>query len=144
MASRSPCARVVGQQISVAYARTILARIGERFGTAVTDAPYGLRVTFPDAARLAATAAEALYATGITRIRAQAIVAVAAEVAAGRIVLDPLAPRADTLAALRHIRGNRRVDRAVHRDALAGMAQRFPAGRCSIEKTTRAWRTRRR
>jgi AraC family transcriptional regulator of adaptative response / DNA-3-methyladenine glycosylase II len=96
---------IVGQQVSVTYARTVLARIAERFGEPVAGAPRGLRTTFPDAARIAVVPAEALYAAGITRIRAQAIVALAEEVAAGRIALEPLAPLAETLAALRRIRG---------------------------------------
>lgn len=96
---------IVGQQVSVTYARTVLARIAERFGTPAENAPCGLRTTFPDAAVVAALPADALYAAGITHIRAQAVVALAAEVAAGRIVLEPLAPLDETLAALRRIRG---------------------------------------
>ncbi|MGI4860965.1 MAG: DNA-3-methyladenine glycosylase 2 family protein [Janthinobacterium lividum] len=95
---------VVGQQITVSNARVILSRIAQRFGTAVA-APSGLTTTFPSAAVVAALPVAALQATGITRIRAEAIVAVANEVASGRIVLEPLAPLQETLAALRRIRG---------------------------------------
>ncbi|MBX8509421.1 helix-turn-helix domain-containing protein [Pseudomonas cichorii] len=96
---------VVGQQISVTQARLILGRIAERFGTAVEGAPLGLQHAFPTAEAIACLAAEDLIATGIIRIRAEAIIAVAQEVAAGRIILEPLVPLDETLSALRHIRG---------------------------------------
>lgn len=96
---------VVGQQISVTQARLILGRIAERFGTAVDEAPFGLRHAFPTAEAIAGLSPEDLIATGIIRIRAEAIIAVAQEVAAGRIILEPLVPLDETLSALRHIRG---------------------------------------
>lgn len=96
---------VAGQQISVINARAILARIAERFGSAVPDAPAGLHHAFPDAQAIAQLAPEQLIGAGLIRIRAEAILAIAQEVAAGRIVLEPLVPLDETLAALRHIRG---------------------------------------
>lgn len=96
---------IVGQQISVANARVVLGRIAERFGTKIENAPFDLAYAFPAAEAIAQITAEELIATGIIRIRAEAIVAVAQEVASGRIVLEPLVPLDDTLAALRHIRG---------------------------------------
>ncbi|RMQ51312.1 AraC family transcriptional regulator [Pseudomonas cichorii] len=96
---------VVGQQISVTQARLILGRIAERFGTAVEEAPGGLAHAFPTAEAIADLQPEELIATGILRIRAEAIIAVAREVAAGRITLEPLVPLDETLSALRHIRG---------------------------------------
>ncbi|ORC55150.1 adenosine deaminase [Pseudomonas floridensis] len=96
---------VVGQQISVLNARAILGRIAERYGTPVDDAPHGLHHAFPSAQVIANLRAEDLIATGLIRIRAEAIIAVAQEVAAGRILLEPLVPLQETLAALRHIRG---------------------------------------
>ncbi|WP_244657169.1 AlkA N-terminal domain-containing protein [Pseudomonas syringae] len=96
---------VVGQQISVVRARQILGRIAERYGTPVTQAPDGLAHAFPCAQALARLEPEALIATGLIGIRAEAIIEVASEVAAGRIVLEPLVPLETTLAALRRIRG---------------------------------------
>jgi AraC family transcriptional regulator of adaptative response / DNA-3-methyladenine glycosylase II len=96
---------IVGQQISVVNARVVLGRIAERFGTKIENAPFDLAYAFPAAEAIAQVTAEDLIATGIIRIRAEAIVAVAQEVASGRIVLEPLVPLDDTLAALRHIRG---------------------------------------
>ncbi|MFJ4145047.1 AlkA N-terminal domain-containing protein [Pseudomonas sp. NPDC089734] len=96
---------VVGQQISVKQARLILGRMAERFGTPVDEAPDGLHHAFPTAEAMACLEPEDLIATGIIRIRAEAIIAVAREVAAGRIILEPLVPLDETLSALRHIRG---------------------------------------
>ena len=96
---------IVGQQISVANARKVLGRIADQFGTRVENAPFGLVHTLPCAAVIAELPALDLILTGIIRIRAEAIVAAAQEVVAGRIVLDPHAPLDDTLNALRHIRG---------------------------------------
>ncbi len=96
---------VAGQQISVLNARAILGRIAERFGSAVSDAPNGLHHTFPDAGAIARLDPEQLIGAGLIRIRAEAIIAIAREVAAGRIILQPLVPLDETLAALRHIRG---------------------------------------
>ena len=96
---------VVGQQISVAYARVVLGRMAERFGASVDDTPPGIARAFPTAEAMARLAAQDLIDTGIIRIRAEAIIAMAREVAAGRIVLEPLVPLDETLSALRHIRG---------------------------------------
>jgi len=95
---------IVGQHLSVPNARMVLSRIAERFGTRAA-APYGLTRTFPSAATFCRLPVCALQDAGITRARAEAIVALAGEVASGRIVLEPAAPLDDTLHALRRIRG---------------------------------------
>lgn len=96
---------VVGQQISVAHARAILSRIAARYGTAIAEAPDGLATTFPSAATLAQLPRSALVSVGMTGIRAEAIIAIAQEVAARHIVLEPMAPLEETLSMLRQIRG---------------------------------------
>jgi AraC family transcriptional regulator of adaptative response / DNA-3-methyladenine glycosylase II len=96
---------IVGQQISVANARGVLGRIAQHYGKPVANAPEGLRNTFPTAHAIAALAPETLAALGIIRLRAEAIGALAQAVSSGRIVLEPLVPLEDTLAALRSIRG---------------------------------------
>lgn len=96
---------IVGQQISVAQARVVLSRLARAFGAQIDGAPHGLATTFPRANVLANAGTSALQSAGITRIRAEAIAAVADAVAAGRIALDPRAPLEATLAALRSIRG---------------------------------------
>lgn len=95
---------IVGQQMPLADARRILSHVAERFGTAVS-APEGLHSTFPSATTFARLPASALEETGIARLHADAIVALAHEVSSARIVLAPAAPLEETLAALRRIRG---------------------------------------
>jgi AraC family transcriptional regulator of adaptative response / DNA-3-methyladenine glycosylase II len=96
---------IVGQQVTVMYGRTILARIASAFGTSVPGAPWQLLTAFPSAAALAGADPAALMAAGITRLRAEAIIALAREIAAGRLMLDSAAPLDDTMEALRRIRG---------------------------------------
>ncbi len=69
---------VLGQQVTVAAARTLARRLVDRFGEAiVTPWPEIARV-FPTPERIAATPAERIAELGIIRTRAQAIVALAA------------------------------------------------------------------
>jgi AraC family transcriptional regulator, regulatory protein of adaptative response / DNA-3-methyladenine glycosylase II len=95
---------IVGQRIPVANARAILSRIAEHFGTRVAG-PFGLVTTFPSAAVISELTVAALQDVGIGHGRAQALIAVANEVSSGRIVLEPLAPLEETLAALSRIHG---------------------------------------
>jgi len=95
---------IVAQQLSLSRSRQILSRIAERFGTEMA-APPGLTRAFPAAAAFARLPVCALEETGVTRTRAEAIVAVAEAVSSGRMLLEPAAPLEETLAALRRIRG---------------------------------------
>ena len=77
---------VVGQQVSVAGARTILGRFVERYGKPL-DAPVGtITHVFPDAATMATVDPGALP---MPKARAAALVGVAAAFADGRVVVDP-------------------------------------------------------
>lgn len=96
---------IVGQQISVAQARTVLARIAGRFGSAVADPPMGLARTFPGAVALSQITPGSLCQLGITRIRAGAIIAVAQQVASRRLMLEPYVDLDEVLSVLRGIRG---------------------------------------
>jgi len=101
---------IVGQQVSVARARTVLAKIAEAYGSAVSsavgrDAPDGLFRIFPEAAILANASVESLVQAGLIRMRAQALIDVAQQVASQHILLEPMAPLRETLDALRAIRG---------------------------------------
>ncbi len=95
---------VVGQQVSVAAARTILGRIAERFGTPLPEGPEALRFAFPSAEAVAALPPPALAAAGLLPARARSVVALAAAVAGG-LDLSPAAPPAPTLARLAEIPG---------------------------------------
>lgn len=96
---------ILGQQVTVAAARTLTQRLVERFG-APLDTPFAdLRRLFPDAATLAAAPAEAIGTLGIVRQRVRALQALATEVAAGRIQLHRAAPLQPTLDALLAVPG---------------------------------------
>ncbi|MFB9803556.1 AlkA N-terminal domain-containing protein [Streptomonospora salina] len=93
---------VVGQQISVAAARTVTGRLVERFGTPLAFPLGGLTRTFPGPEVLAAASPEDLpMPTG----RAAALIAVSAALAAGDIDLGPGADRDRAAARLRGLRG---------------------------------------
>jgi AraC family transcriptional regulator of adaptative response / DNA-3-methyladenine glycosylase II len=83
---------VVGQQVSVAGARTVLGRLVERYGKPL-DAPDGpLTTRFPDAATLAEADPADLP---MPRSRARGLVGAARAVADGELVIDPGVDRAE-------------------------------------------------
>ncbi len=75
---------VLGQQISVAAARTLAGRIAARWGRRVADGSPGL--AFPDAATLAGADLESC---GVLAARARTLRALAAAVATGELALEP-------------------------------------------------------
>ena len=88
---------IVGQQVSVAGARTILGRIVAEFGEPIS---HGLSA-FPSAEVLAAVVPDDISVLGMPRARGRTIHTVATEVAEGRIDLrgdDPSTVRAALLA----------------------------------------------
>jgi AraC family transcriptional regulator of adaptative response / DNA-3-methyladenine glycosylase II len=68
---------ILGQQVTVAAARTLARRVVERFGEPVETPWLDITRTFPAPALLAATPAEHIAELGIIRTRAGAIVALA-------------------------------------------------------------------
>lgn len=93
---------VLGQQVSVAAARTTAARLASRLGMPL-EAPHGeLRTLFPSASAIAEAGPEGLP---MPRARAQALVDLCGELAAGRIALDRGADRADVRRRLLAVRG---------------------------------------
>lgn len=96
---------VLGQQVTVAAARTLAQRLVECLGEPI-DSPWpDLRRLFPDAGTLAAADPERLGRLGIVRQRVHALQALAGAVGAGRIALHRGAPLAATLDALRALPG---------------------------------------
>jgi len=93
---------VVGQQISVAAATTLLGRIARRFGAPLDGAPAGLDRTFPGPGDVAALAPAELGAVGLTPARARTIVALATAVTNGLDLAPSARPREtlDRLAAI--------------------------------------------
>jgi AraC family transcriptional regulator, regulatory protein of adaptative response / DNA-3-methyladenine glycosylase II len=96
---------ILGQQVTVKAAQTLVARLVQRFGEPVETPFAALTRLFPSAAAIASADAEAIGTLGIVRQRVRALQALAAEVAAGRIALDRGAPLDATLAALRALPG---------------------------------------
>ena len=96
---------ILGQQVTVKAARTLVQRLVDRFGTPI-DTPYpALTHLFPDAATLAAADAERIGQLGIVRQRVGALQALARAVAEGRLTLHRGAPLEPTLALLRSLPG---------------------------------------
>ncbi|MEK8052162.1 AlkA N-terminal domain-containing protein [Ideonella sp. DXS22W] len=96
---------ILGQQVTVAAARTLTRRLVERFGTPL-DTPFdSLDRLFPSAATLAAAAPEDIGTLGIVRQRVRALQALAQAVAEGRLHLHRAAPLDSTLATLASLPG---------------------------------------
>ena len=96
---------VLGQQVSVAAARTLCQRLVQRFGTPI-DTPFpGLGRLFPTAAVLAAADPADIGTLGIVRQRVRALQALAQAVADGRLTLQPGDDVETTLATLTALPG---------------------------------------
>jgi len=80
---------VLGQQISVAAARTIAGRITEAFGEPIETPNPNLNRVSVDAARLAQSGAADLTRFGLTGKRAECLIALAQAVADGEVRLEP-------------------------------------------------------
>ena len=93
---------IVGQQVSVAAARTVLGRIATSHGEAVTEPAGGLTHRFPRAAALAELDPAALP---FPRKRAEALRSLARLAAAGELHLDAGADAGETRARLMEIPG---------------------------------------
>jgi AraC family transcriptional regulator, regulatory protein of adaptative response / DNA-3-methyladenine glycosylase II len=96
---------ILGQQVTVAAARTLTARLVERFGEPIATPFADLRRLFPTAAKIAHAGAEDIGTLGIVAQRVGALQTLAREVAAGRIELHRGAPLERTQAALRALPG---------------------------------------
>ncbi len=80
---------VLGQQISVAAARTLAGRITEAFGEAIETPNSKLNRLSVSAARLAQAGAADLTRYGVTAKRAECLIALARAVAEGEVKLEP-------------------------------------------------------
>jgi len=96
---------ILGQQITVAAARTLTQRLVDALGTPVQTPFADLNRLMPDAATIAAADPERIGKLGIVRQRVRALQALATEVAEGRIELHPGAPLEATLDRLRALPG---------------------------------------
>ena len=96
---------VLGQQITVAAARTLGQRLVERLGEPVATPWPDLQRLFPSPATLAQAEGEVLGQLGIVRQRQAAIVALARAVDSGQLALHPGADVAATTQALCQLPG---------------------------------------
>lgn len=96
---------VVGQQVTVAAARTLTTRLVERFGTPLATPIDGLTRLFPTPATLAAATGDELGQLGLVRQRQAAIHALAQAVSSGHISLHAGADVAATMDALKALPG---------------------------------------
>ena len=97
---------VVGQQISVRAARTILGRIARAYGEALATDQGDTRVRlFPTAARLARLSPDELIKLGVTTARARTLIELAATLASRKIQLEPESDVESTVNALTALPG---------------------------------------
>jgi len=96
---------VLGQQVTVKAACTLVQRLVCRYGSAIETPFPALTHVFPSAQTLADASAETMGKLGIVRQRVRALQALARAVADGELVLDRSAPLRPTLAALRALPG---------------------------------------
>lgn len=91
---------ILGQQISVAAATTLAGRFARAFGEPVATPFDALTHLTPTAARVASASANEIATLGVVGARARSIVAIATEIASGRLVLEPGADPERTIAQL--------------------------------------------
>ncbi len=96
---------ILGQQVTVAGARTLAGRFAAAFGEPVATPFPGLATVFPRPERLAGLPVEAVAGQGILASRARAILAVAQALVEGTLTLSPAADVAATVAFLRALPG---------------------------------------
>ena len=96
---------VLGQQVTVKAARTLVQRLVARFGEPIETPFPALTHVFPHAELLAAADPEVIGKLGLVRQRVKALQALATAVAAGEIELHAGAPLDATLDALRALPG---------------------------------------
>jgi AraC family transcriptional regulator of adaptative response / DNA-3-methyladenine glycosylase II len=96
---------VLGQQITVAAARTLAQRLMERFGEPIETPFPELTRLFPSAAVLARAEGDALGQLGIVKQRQTAIVGIARAVASGQLALHGGADVQATISALKAVPG---------------------------------------
>lgn len=96
---------ILGQQVSVAAARTLAGRVAGKSGSAISTPFADISLTFPDAATLANANPALLSACGITAARVHSIQALARAVRDGAIALRADADVEQTLQRLRVLPG---------------------------------------
>ena len=96
---------VLGQQVTVAAARTLATRLVARYGTPLDCPITGLQWHFPTPEALVNASADDLGQLGIVKQRQRAIQSLAMAVSQGQLALHPAADVPATLAALQALPG---------------------------------------
>lgn len=125
---------VLGQQVSVAGATTLTARLVQRFGTAA-DTPFPqLTHHFPEPVALVAAEDSDVASIGLPLARAQTIRHLASFAAEGGLDLPPGMPLDEAIAKLKSVRGI--GDWTAHYIALRALRfpDAFPAGDLGLQK----------
>jgi 3-methyladenine DNA glycosylase/8-oxoguanine DNA glycosylase len=130
---------IVGQQVSVAAARTVVDRLVRRLGEPVSAAGAGL-FAFPHPAAIAAAPAELLAGLGLTRAKAAALIAVAAATRDGALDWERLrgAPAEAAHAALLALPGIGPWTASYIRMRALGDRDAFPASDLGVVKALAA------
>ncbi|WOP14644.1 AlkA N-terminal domain-containing protein [Ottowia sp. SB7-C50] len=125
---------VIGQQVTVAAARTLTRRLVERFGAALATPIDGLARLFPTPAALAAASGDELGQLGLVRQRQAAIQALASAVSSGQLNLHAGVDVAATMDALKTLPGI--GDWTADYIALRALRwpDAFPAGDVALQK----------
>ncbi len=96
---------ILGQQVTVAAARTLAGRFAAAFGDPVATPHDGLTTLFPEPATVAELTQDAVASLGVIASRARAILALARAVRDGGLVLAPTADLGASLDVLRSLPG---------------------------------------
>ncbi len=96
---------ILGQQVSIAAARTLASRFAVAFGDPLETPFESLKTLFPTAGRIAALPYQRIARLGVPAARARSICALALAVAGGELDLAPGAEVESTLAKLRALPG---------------------------------------
>jgi AraC family transcriptional regulator, regulatory protein of adaptative response / DNA-3-methyladenine glycosylase II len=128
---------VLGQQITVAAARTMAQRLVERFGEPIETPFAALARLFPEPAVLAQASGDALGQLGIVKQRQAAIVAISQAVASKRLQLHGGADVHATIEALKQLPGI--GDWTAQYIAMRALRwpDAFPAGDVALQKALR-------
>jgi AraC family transcriptional regulator of adaptative response / DNA-3-methyladenine glycosylase II len=96
---------ILGQQVSVAAARTVAGRFAAAFGEPIESPFAALTTVFPAAERIAELPYGRIARLGMPATRARTVLALARAVAGGELILMPNADVEATLAGLRELPG---------------------------------------
>lgn len=96
---------ILGQQVSVAAARTLAGRLACRFGKPIETPVSGLGFVFPRAVDIAGEKVSAIADIGVTSGRARSMIALASAVVEGGISLTPASDLETTLRNLESLPG---------------------------------------